>query len=203
MRAASAIDAQIPHAPCLLFPDCKMLAAAQHAPLLALAIAHQLPLQFAQVIGRAQPDEPEAATRAAKAAARHAQGTRAGNRHQRRFHACSRSPSSRLGIHKPWCCVGGGVQPRGTALGRWRRGPQRAHRVAASQARRRATRHARSARWGRGRQRARRARSASARRRGREGVRRRRRRAPEQPRVCRVHVRGVYVECRRGRARAQ
>ena len=31
--------------------------------------------------GRAQPDEPEAATRAAKAAARHAQGTRAGDRH--------------------------------------------------------------------------------------------------------------------------
>ena len=87
--------------------------------------------------------------------------------------------------------------------GRWRRGPPRAHRVAASPARRRATRHARSARWGRGRQRARRARSASARRRGREGVRRRRRRAPERPRVCRVHVRGVYVECRRGRARAQ
>ena len=45
-------------------------------------------------------DEPEAAARAAKAAARHAQNTRAGDRHQRRFRGCSRSPSSRLGVHK-------------------------------------------------------------------------------------------------------
>jgi hypothetical protein len=47
LRAASAIDAQMPHAPRVLFPDCEMLAAAQHAPLLALAISHQLLLQFA------------------------------------------------------------------------------------------------------------------------------------------------------------
>ena len=112
LRAASAIDAQMPHAPRVLFPDCEMLAAAQHAPLLALAIAHQLPLQCAQVFGRAQPDEPEAATRAAKAAARHAQGTRAGDRHQRRLRGCSRSPSSRLGIQRPWCWLLAAGAPR-------------------------------------------------------------------------------------------
>ena len=62
--------------------------------------------------GRAQPDEPEAATRAAKAAARHAQGTRAGDRHQRRFRGCSRSPSSRLGIQRPWCWLLAAGAPR-------------------------------------------------------------------------------------------
>ena len=49
LRAASTINAHIPLALHLLFPDRKMLAAAQHAPLFALAIAHLLLLQFAQV----------------------------------------------------------------------------------------------------------------------------------------------------------
>jgi hypothetical protein len=49
LRAARTINAHIPLALHLLFPDRKMLAAAQHAPLFALAIAHLLLLQFAQV----------------------------------------------------------------------------------------------------------------------------------------------------------
>ena len=77
LLAASALNAKIAYALLLLLPDCKLLAGAQHAPFFATLIAHHLALQFAQVFGRAQPDGPEAATSAAKAAARHAQSTRA------------------------------------------------------------------------------------------------------------------------------
>ena len=73
LRAASAIDAQMPHAPRVLFPDCEMLAAAQHAPLLALC--NFSPASSAIRIGvcSTRPDVPAAATRMAVAEQRHAQ----------------------------------------------------------------------------------------------------------------------------------
>ena len=94
MRAASAIDAQIPRAPRLLFPDCKMLAAAQHTPLLALGNCSPASSAIHTGVCSTQPNVPEAAMRMAVAEQRHAQSGRISRRQIRtaahRCNGCNR-----------------------------------------------------------------------------------------------------------------
>ena len=94
MRAASAIDAQIPRAPRLLFPDCKMLAAAQHTPLLALGNCSPASSAIHTGVCSTQPNVPEAAMRMAVAEQRPAQSGRISRRQIRtaahRCNGCNR-----------------------------------------------------------------------------------------------------------------